>query len=68
MWKNQFLEFIEFKERKIKRDIEGLFLKPIIVFIDDMDSFEIKEMKNIRPVKNTWYDWLIKWCMGEKRN
>ena len=68
MRKNQFLEFIEFKERKIKRDIEGLFLKPIIVFIDDMDSFEIKEMKNIRPVKNTWYHWLIKWRMGEKRN
>ena len=33
-----------------------------------MDSFEIKEMKNIRPVKNTWYHWLIKWRMGEKRN
>ena len=26
--------------------------------IDDMDKFEQKEMK-IRPIKNTWYDWLI---------
>ena len=23
------------------------------------DKFEQKEMKKIRPVKNTWYDWLI---------
>ena len=29
------------------------------MFIDDMDKFEEKEMKKIRPVKNTWYDWLI---------
>ena len=27
--------------------------------IDDMDKFEQKEMKKIRPIKNTWYDWLI---------
>ena len=67
MRKNQFLEFIELKGRKIKREIEGLFLKPIIVFIDDMDSFELKEMRNIKTVKNTWYDWLINWCMGEKK-
>ena len=24
-----------------------------------MDKFEQKEMKKIKPVKNTWYDWLI---------
>ena len=24
-----------------------------------MDKFELKEMKKIRPIKNTWYDWLI---------
>ena len=71
MRKNQFLkvknsllelekDFIELKDRevKIKRQIE-LFFKPIIVSIDDMDKFELKEMKKIRPVKNTWYDWLI---------
>ena len=71
MRKNQFLkvknsilelekDFIELKvgEVKIKRQIE-LFFKPIIVSIDDMDKFELKEMKKIRPVKNTWYDWLI---------
>ena len=47
------------REVKIKKEIENLFFKPIIVFIDDMDKFEEKEMKKIRPVKNTWYDWLI---------
>ena len=24
-----------------------------------MDRFEEEEMKKIRPIKNTWYDWLI---------
>ena len=50
---------MEDRKVKIKRDIEELFLKPIIVSIDDMNRFEKKEMKKIRPVKNTWYDWLI---------
>ena len=36
-----------------------LFFKPIIVSIDHMDKFEQKEMKKIRPIKNSWYDWLI---------
>ena len=38
------LKDIELKDRevKIKRDIEKLFLKPIIVFIDDMDRFKKK--------------------------
>ena len=27
--------------------------------IDDMDRLEQKEMKNNRPIRNTWYDWLI---------
>ena len=30
-----------------------------IVSIYDMDKFEEKEMKKIRPIKNTWYNWLI---------
>ena len=68
MQKHQFLKFIELKDRKIKREIEELFLKPIIVFIEDMDSFEIKEMKNTKLIKNTWDDWLNNWCMGEKKN
>ena len=37
-------------EVKIKREIE-LFSKPIIVSKDDMDKFEEKEMKKIRPIK-----------------
>ena len=52
---------IELKERevKIKREIKKLFFKPIIVSIDDMDRFERKEMKKIRPIKNTWFYWLV---------
>ena len=44
-------DFIELKDRefkdkevKIKREIEELFFKPIIVSIDDMNKFEEKEM------------------------
>ena len=47
------------REVKIKREIDELYFKPIIVSIDDMDRFEEKEMKKIRPIKNTWYDWLL---------
>ena len=47
------------REVKIKSEIEELFFKPIITFTDEMDKFEQKEMKKIRPIKNTWYDWLI---------
>ena len=38
------LKDIELKDRevKIKRDIEKLFLKPIIISIDDMDRFKKK--------------------------
>ena len=51
----------ELKDRKvkIKREIEELFFKPLIMSIDDMDKFEQKEMKKIRPIKNTCCDWLI---------
>ena len=68
--KNRFLklekDFIdpkdtELKDReiKIKREIEELFIKSIFVSIEDMKRFEKKEMKKIKPVKNTWYQWLI---------
>ena len=60
--KNIFLELekdlIESRDRelkdrevKIKRKIEELFFKPIIVSIDNMDKFEQKEMKKIRSIK-----------------
>ena len=59
-------DFIELKDRElkgreanIKREMEELFFKLIIVSIDDMEKFEQKEMKKIRLIKNTWYDWLI---------
>ena len=68
--KNSLLElekdFIEFKDRelkdreiKIKKDIGELFFKPIMVSIHDLDKLEQKEMKRTRPIKNTWYGWLI---------
>ena len=55
------LKGTEMKDRevKLKREIEGLFFKPIILSKVDMDKCEQKEMKKIRPVKSSWYDWLI---------
>ena len=53
------LKDIELKDREIeiKREIKELFFKPIIVSIDDMDRFEKKkEIKKIKPIKNTWYN------------
>ena len=46
-------------EVKIKRGIEEIFFKQMIVPIDDMNKLEQKEMKKIRPIKNTLYDCLI---------
>ena len=76
--KNSLLEiekdFIELKDRELKgdknirREIEGLFFKPIIVLIDGMDKFEQKEIKKIRPIKNTWYDWLINYIPEPIKN
>ena len=54
----EFIELkdIELKDRevKIKREIEELFFKPIIVSLDDMDKFEQREKKKIRLIKSTW--------------
>ena len=44
---------------KIKREIEKLFLKPIIESKNDMDKFKKKQMQKIRLIKNTWFEWLI---------
>ena len=77
--KNSLLEiekdFIELKDRELKgrdknirREIEGLFFKLIIVSIDGMDKFEQKEIKKIRPIKNTWYDWLINYIPESIKN
>ena len=65
--KNSLLElgnnFIELKDRglndgevKIKRETEEVFLKLIVLSIDDMDKFERKNVRKIRLLKNTWYD------------
>ena len=55
------------REIKIKREIEELFFKRIVVSIDDMDRFLKKEIKKIRPVKDTCYDWLISYIPGPIR-
>ena len=39
------------KKEKIKREIEELFYKLIIVSKDDMDKYEEQDMKKIRPTK-----------------
>ena len=39
------------REAKIKREIEQLFFKPIIVSIDDMDMFEKKRSKEKDKLK-----------------
>ena len=56
-------DFVELKDRelkgrevKIKGEIEELVFKPIIVSIDDMDKFEQKKKKKIRPIENIWCD------------
>ena len=62
--KNSFLElekhFIELKDRelkdrkvKIKREIEELFFKPILMSLDDLEKFEQNELKKIKPAKNS---------------
>ena len=55
------------REEKIKREIEELFYKPIIVSKDDMDKFEEQELKKIRPIKKSWYDRLIKQTMVSEK-
>ena len=57
--KNSLLElekdFIELKDRelkdrevKIKTEMKKLFFKPIIMSIDDMDTFEKNEIRKVR--------------------
>ena len=63
------MEDIELKHRKgkIKKEIDKLFNKPIIVSKDDMDKFEEHEMKKIRSVVKNWFDRSIKQSvMGNK--
>ena len=47
------------ERRIVKNTLNNQFFKPIIVSIDDMDRFEKKEMKKIRPIKNSCNDSLI---------
>ena len=54
------------REIKIKKEIEELLIKPIIVSIADVDRFE-KKIKKIRPIKNAWYDCLINYITKSLR-
>ena len=56
------------REEKIKREIEELFYKPIIVSKDDLNKFEKEEMKKIRPIKRNWFDRLIKQSVMRKKS
>ena len=56
---NQTITLTILREENLKCMLNKQFFKPIFVSIDDMDRFQKKEMKNIRPVKNTSFDWLI---------
>ena len=54
-------------KEKIKRNIEELFHKLIIVSKDEIDKFEKHEMKKIIPIKRKWFEPLInKNVMGKK--
>ena len=55
------------KNKKIKKRLEKLFHKLIIMSKDDMDKFEEEEMKNIRPIIRNWFDQLIKQNMMGKK-
>ena len=80
--KNNLLELekglIELKDRelkdrlvKIKREIQELLC--LYVYINQLLCLQIiwrnlkKEMKKIRPIKNTWCDWLINYIPDPKR-
>ena len=55
------------REVRIKREIEELFFKPVIVSVDDMDRFE-KKRNEKNKTKNTCYDWLINYIPEPIRN
>ena len=46
--------------KKIKKEIENLFQKSIIVFKDHMDNFEEQETMKKRLIIRKWFDLLIK--------
>ena len=46
---------LRYRETKITMDIKEIFLKPINVFIDDIDKFKEKELIKKSPfAKSTW--------------
>ena len=45
------------KDREVKDREKRLFKNKYCVYY--IEKFERKEMKKIRPIKNTWSDWLI---------
>ena len=60
------MKYRELKDReiKIKREVEELFFKPIIVY---MHKSEQEEIKKIRPIKNVCYDRLISYIPEPRR-
>ena len=41
------------------REIKELVFQPIIVIKECSDRFQKKEKNKLKPIKKTWYDWLI---------
>ena len=52
------------RETKIRKEVEELFFKIVIVSIDNRDKFDEKEMMKKRPsAKCTWFNWLINYIL-----
>ena len=58
---------IEDRKEKIKREIEELLHKAIIVSKDDTNKFGEQKMKKRRPIIRKWFDRLINKNVMEKK-
>ena len=56
------------REKKIKREIEELFGKPILVSIEDMNRLEKNRSIKQHLLKSTWHQWLISYFVEPIRN
>ena len=65
------LRDIELKDREVKTkwEIEELFFKSIIVFVDEMDRIKKKRNEEIKTNEeiNTWCDWLTNYILKSIR-
>ena len=64
-WKERELKD---REEIIKREIEELFYKSIVMSKNDMDKFEEQEMKEIMLFEKNWYESLIKQTLAREKD